>query len=41
MPWSAQTRLIDGGTKDLAGVSLLWFGADDLVVDDRDFWAQG
>jgi hypothetical protein len=28
--WSAQTRLRDGGTEDLAGVSLLRFGATDL-----------
>ncbi len=36
--WSAQTRLTDGGTEDLAGVSLLRFGADGLVVEERDFW---
>ena len=41
VPWSAQTRLIDGGGEDLAGVSLLRFGADGLVVEERDFWAQG
>ena len=41
VPWSAQTRLIDGGTEDLAGVSVLRFGADGLVVEERDFWAQG
>jgi hypothetical protein len=38
VPWSAQTRLADGGTEDLAGVSLLRFGADGLVVEERDFW---
>ena len=38
VPWSAQTRLMDGGTEDLAGVSLLRFGADGLVVEERDFW---
>ena len=37
-PWSAQTRLADGGSEDLAGVSLLRFGADGLVVEERDFW---
>ena len=39
--WSAQTRLRDGGTEDLAGVSLLRFSADGLVVEERDFFAQG
>jgi hypothetical protein len=39
--WSAQTKLTDGGTEDLAGVSLLRFGADGLVVEERDFWNQG
>ena len=38
VPWSAQTRLADGGAEDLAGVSLLRFGADGLVVEERDFW---
>jgi hypothetical protein len=38
--WSAQTRLADGGTEDLAGVSLLRFSADGLVVEERDFWAE-
>jgi hypothetical protein len=37
--WSAETRLKDGGTEKLAGVSLLRFGADGLVVEQRDFWA--
>ena len=40
VPWSAQTRLTDGGTEDLAGVSLLRFRADGLVVEERDFYAQ-
>ena len=39
--WSAQTRLADGGTEDLAGVSLLRFNADGLVLEHRDFWVQG
>ena len=38
VPWSAQTRLTDGGTEDLAGVSVLRFRADGLVVEERDFW---
>ena len=38
VPWSAQTRLTDGGSEDLAGVSLLRFGIDGLVVEERDFW---
>lgn len=41
VPWDAQTRLTDGGTEDLAGVSLLRFNADGLVVEERDFWSQG
>lgn len=39
--WSAQTRLRDGGTEDLAGVSLLRFTGDGLVAEHRDFWNQG
>jgi ketosteroid isomerase-like protein len=41
VPWTAQTRLTDGGTEDLAGVSLLRFRADGLVVEERDFWNEG
>jgi hypothetical protein len=37
--WSAQTRLKDGGTEDLAGMSLLRFNADGLVLEHRDFWS--
>lgn len=39
--WAAETRLKDGGTEKLAGVSLLRFNADGLVVEQRDFWAGG
>jgi hypothetical protein len=39
--WTAQTRLVNGDTEDLAGVSLLRFNADGLVVEERDFWAEG
>ena len=39
--WSAKTRLKDGGTEKLAGVSLLRFDAAGLVVEQRDFWASG
>ena len=38
VPWNAQTRLADGGREDLAGVSVLRFRADGLVVEERDFW---
>jgi SnoaL-like domain len=38
--WSAQTKLRDGGTEDLAGVSLLRFNPDGLVAEERDFWAE-
>jgi hypothetical protein len=40
VPWSAQTRLTDGATEDLAGVSLLRFSDDGLVLEERDFWNQ-
>jgi hypothetical protein len=40
VPWTAQTRLTDGGTEDLAGASLLRFGPDGLVLEERDFWNQ-
>jgi len=39
--WTAQTRLVDGTTEDLAGVSLLRFDQDGLVVEHRDFWNAG
>jgi hypothetical protein len=38
--WSAQTKLKDGGTEELAGVSLLRFDEDGLVVEQRDFWTS-
>jgi hypothetical protein len=38
--WSATTKLKDGRTERLAGVSLLRFDADGLVVEQRDFWAS-
>lgn len=37
--WSAQTRLKNGETERLAGVSLLRFNEQGLVVEQRDFWA--
>jgi SnoaL-like domain len=40
VPWTAQTRLVDGGTEDMAGVSLLRFDASGLVREQRDFWNQ-
>lgn len=36
--WSAQTRLVNGDTQDLAGVSLLRFDSGGLVIEHRDFW---
>lgn len=39
VPWSAQTRLKDGSTEDLAGVSLLRFNDSGLVMEERDYWA--
>jgi hypothetical protein len=38
--WHAETRLKDGGRERLAGVSLLRFDADGLVIEQRDFWAN-
>jgi hypothetical protein len=38
--WSAETKLKDGGTEKLAGVSLLRFDADGLVTEQRDFWTS-
>jgi hypothetical protein len=35
--WTAQTRLVDGSTEDLAGVSLLRFDSGGLVLEHRDF----
>ena len=41
IPWTAQTKLVDGGTEDLAGVSLLRFDGDGLVLEHRDFSVFG
>jgi hypothetical protein len=38
VPWRAKTRLTDGGTEDMAGVSLLRFDAGGLVVEERDYF---
>ncbi len=38
--WHAEVKLKDGGLEKLAGVSLLRFDADGLVVEQRDFWAR-
>jgi len=38
VPWNGQTRLVDGGTEDLVGVSLLRFDDDGLVIEQRDIW---
>jgi hypothetical protein len=38
--WKGQTRLVDGGTEDLVGVSLLRFDNDGLVVEQRDIWVE-
>ena len=40
VPWTAQSRLIAGGTEDLAGVSVLRFNADGLVTEERDFYKE-
>jgi hypothetical protein len=38
--WSAKTRLKDGETERLSGISLLRFDSDGLVTEQRDFWAR-
>jgi hypothetical protein len=38
--WSAETKLKDGSSEKLAGVSLLRFDEDGLVIEQRDFWAN-
>jgi len=38
--WRAEVKLKDGVTEKLAGVSLLRFNADGLVVEQRDFWGS-
>jgi hypothetical protein len=40
VPWTAQTKLKDGSSEDLAGVSMLRFEAGGLVVEHRDYWNQ-
>jgi hypothetical protein len=37
--WSAETKLKNGATERLAGVSLLRFDDAGLVIEQRDFWA--
>ena len=39
--WHAETKLADGGEERLAGVSLLRFDANGLVIEQRDFWSLG
>jgi ketosteroid isomerase-like protein len=38
VPWTGDTKLADGGTERLAGVSLIRFDPDGLVVEQRDYW---
>ena len=40
VPWTGRTRLVGGRTEDLAGVSLLRFRDDGMVLEQRDFWNQ-
>jgi hypothetical protein len=39
--WHGETVLKDGGSEKLAGVSLLRFDAEGLVIEQRDFWSAG
>jgi hypothetical protein len=41
VPWTAQSELVGGRTESLAGVSVLRFSPDGLVVSERDFWNEG
>jgi len=36
--WRGDTKLTDGGEEQLAGVSLVRFDDDGLVVEQHDFW---
>ena len=38
--WHAETKLKDGGSERLAGLSLLRFDDAGLVIEQRDFWAR-
>jgi len=38
--WTAHSTLTSGDTEDLAGVSLLRFKAEGLVVEERDFYNE-
>jgi hypothetical protein len=38
--WHAETKLRDGSSERLAGISLLRFDGDGLVAEQRDFWAR-
>jgi ketosteroid isomerase-like protein len=38
--WRAQTHLRDGGEEALSGVSLLRFGEDGRVIEQRDIWCE-
>jgi hypothetical protein len=40
VPWKASTVLVDGGTEELAGVSVLRFDTDGIVVDEVDYWNE-
>ena len=40
VPWTAHSTLTSGDTEDLAGVSLLRFNAEGLVVEERDFYNE-
>jgi hypothetical protein len=39
--WHGSTRLKNGGSEELSGVSLLRFDADGLVIEQRDVWTMG
>jgi ketosteroid isomerase-like protein len=41
IPWRGDTKLTDGGEEHLAGVSVVRFDRDGLVVEQHDFWNSG
>ena len=41
VPWRAQTRLTNGGSENLAGVTLLRFSPGGLIVEEHDYAQEG
>jgi len=41
VPWRAQTKLANGGSENLAGVTLLRFSPGGLIVEEHDYAQEG